>query len=115
MKFDVQPFWLTGALCAGGFGILVLLVKRGYPDYLRRTLGFLGAANLCLGASYMARYGGGVGGEICFRRGEQHAGDNEPEPGVCGGMRVEAVAGAAGLDQRGAAGDVCALHVVCVC
>ena len=66
MKFDVQPFWLTGALCAGGFGILVLLVKRGYPDYLRRTLGFLGAANLCLGASYMARYGGAWAGRFVF-------------------------------------------------
>jgi len=66
MKLDVQPFWLTGALCASGFGILMLLVKRGYPDYLRRTLEFLGAENLCLGAAYLARYTGAWAGSFVF-------------------------------------------------
>jgi diguanylate cyclase (GGDEF)-like protein len=66
MTFDVRPFWIVGALCAIGFGLLVLIVRRGYPNYLRRTLAYLGAANLCLGASYMARIGGRWDGRFVF-------------------------------------------------
>ncbi|MDR3726289.1 MAG: GGDEF domain-containing protein [Terracidiphilus sp.] len=58
MIYDVRPFWLIGALCGGGFGLLMLLVRKNYPDYLNRVLLFLGAANLCLGAAYILRYQG---------------------------------------------------------
>ena len=66
MTFNVLPFWIIGALCATGFGVLVLIVKRGYPEYLRRTLVYLGAANLSLGASYLARIGGRWDGRFVF-------------------------------------------------
>lgn len=55
MIFDVQPFWIIGGLCTTGFGLLVLIVRKDYPEYLRRALEYLGVANLCMGASYMAR------------------------------------------------------------
>ena len=66
MNFNVQPFWIIGALCGTRFGLLVLLVRRSYPDYLRRALEYLEAANLCLGASYLARIGGQWAGKFVF-------------------------------------------------
>jgi diguanylate cyclase (GGDEF)-like protein len=66
LNFDVRPFWLIGALCGNGFGLLVLIVRRGYQDYLRRALAFLGAANLCLGVSYFMRYGQAWDGQFAF-------------------------------------------------
>jgi diguanylate cyclase (GGDEF)-like protein len=66
MAFNVWPFWLIGALCAIGFGLLVLVVRRSYPDYLERVLLFLGAANLCLGASYALRCTGPWVGRFAF-------------------------------------------------
>jgi diguanylate cyclase (GGDEF)-like protein len=66
MTFDVRPFWLIGALCGGVFGLVVLFVRRGYPNYLRWTLEFLGLANLCLAASYVARLSGPWMGRFVF-------------------------------------------------
>ncbi len=66
MTFDVRPFWLIGALCAGGCGILVLLVRKGYPDYLGRVLMFLGVANMCFGASYALRVARNWDGQFIF-------------------------------------------------
>lgn len=66
MAFDVRPFWMIGALCGCGFGLLVLLVRKGYPDYLNRVLLFLGAANLSLGASYSLRFAGLRLGQFAF-------------------------------------------------
>ena len=66
MTFDVRPFWLIGALCGGIFGLVVLSVRRGYPNYLRWTLEFLGLANLCLAASYLARLSGAWTGRFVF-------------------------------------------------
>jgi diguanylate cyclase (GGDEF)-like protein len=66
MTYDVRPFWLIGALCGNGFGLLVLMVRRDYPDHLRRTLEFLGLANVCLGVSYIARYSGAWAGQFVF-------------------------------------------------
>ena len=66
MTYDVRPFWLIGALCAAGCGLLVLLVRKGYPDYLGRVLLFLGAANICLGAGFAARLGRAWDGEFVF-------------------------------------------------
>jgi diguanylate cyclase (GGDEF)-like protein len=66
MTFDVRPFWVIGALCATGFGLLVLLLRRGYPDYLNRVLLFLGVANVCLGASFVARLARAWDGDFGF-------------------------------------------------
>jgi diguanylate cyclase (GGDEF)-like protein len=52
MTFDIRLLWLIGALCGAGFGLLVLLVRKTYPNYLGRVLLFWGASYLCLGASY---------------------------------------------------------------
>jgi diguanylate cyclase (GGDEF)-like protein len=66
MTYDIRPFWFIGALCGNGFGLLVLMVRKGYPDYLRHTLEYLGLANLCLGMSYFARSSGGWIGPFSF-------------------------------------------------
>jgi diguanylate cyclase (GGDEF)-like protein len=66
MPYDVGPFWLIGTLCASGCGLLVLLVRRGYPDYLGRVLLFLGAANICLGLAFAARLARAWDGEFVF-------------------------------------------------
>lgn len=58
MAHGIWLIWLIGALGASGFGLLVLVVRKAYPDYLRRVLLIWGAANLCLGASYAIRLGG---------------------------------------------------------
>jgi diguanylate cyclase (GGDEF)-like protein len=66
MTLDVWPFWMIGALCATGCGVLVLLVRKGYPDYLGRVLLFLGAANICLGAAFAARLAQAWEGQFVF-------------------------------------------------
>jgi len=66
MSFDISLLWLIGGLCGAGFGLLVLFMRHAYPDSLRRVLTFLGAANLCLGASYFARCGGAWAGQSVF-------------------------------------------------
>ncbi len=55
-----------GACCGTGFGILVLIVRRAYPAYLGRVLLLWGAANICLGASYLARFERAWAGEFVF-------------------------------------------------
>jgi diguanylate cyclase (GGDEF)-like protein len=57
MTFDIRAFWLIGALAGGGFGLLVLIVRNAYPDYLYRVLSLWGAAQICLAASYIVRLG----------------------------------------------------------
>lgn len=47
MTFDIRPIWLVAALCSAGFGLIVLLLKRNFTDYLGRTLTRLGVAYLC--------------------------------------------------------------------
>jgi diguanylate cyclase (GGDEF)-like protein len=66
MALDIRPFWLMGALGASGCGLLVLLVKRKYPAYLGRVLSLWGAANLCLGVSYIFRLGRSWDGQFVF-------------------------------------------------
>jgi diguanylate cyclase (GGDEF)-like protein len=66
MILDVRPFWMIGMLCAIGCGVLVLLVRKSYPDYLGRVLLFLGAANICLGAAFAARLARAWDGKFLF-------------------------------------------------
>lgn len=55
MIFDIRSFWLIGALGAFAFGLLVLIVRSAYPEYMGRVLKLWGAANLCLSAGYALR------------------------------------------------------------
>ena len=66
MVLDIRPFWLIGALGATGFGLLVLFVRKAYPGYLGRVMLLWGAANLCLGASYVLRLGRAWDGQFAF-------------------------------------------------
>jgi diguanylate cyclase (GGDEF)-like protein len=66
MILDIRPFWLMGALGASGCGLLVLLVRRKYPAYLGRVLSLWGAANLCLGVSYIFRLERSWDGQFVF-------------------------------------------------
>jgi len=52
MTFDIRMLWLIGALCGICLGLLMLVVKKTYPDYLGRVLLFWGTAYICLGAAY---------------------------------------------------------------
>lgn len=52
MTFDLFSIWTVGALSQITIGLLMLAVRNQYPDRLNRTLLFMGAANLCLGASF---------------------------------------------------------------
>jgi diguanylate cyclase (GGDEF)-like protein len=66
MTLDIRPFWLIGALNASGFGVLVLVVRKTYLDYLGSVLLLWGLANLCLGASYAIRLGSAWEGQFVF-------------------------------------------------
>jgi diguanylate cyclase (GGDEF)-like protein len=66
MTLAVGPFWIVGALWGFIFGTVVLLVRRDYPNYLRRALEFLGAANLALAFNYLLRIAGPRLGPFVF-------------------------------------------------
>jgi diguanylate cyclase (GGDEF)-like protein len=66
MILDIRPFWLIGALAASGFGLLVLIVRKAYPEYLARVMSLWGIANICLGASYAIRIGRPWEGQFVF-------------------------------------------------
>lgn len=55
MTLDVRAFWLIGSLVSLSCGLLVVIVRKTYPDYLGRALAVFGGANLCLAASYAIR------------------------------------------------------------
>jgi diguanylate cyclase (GGDEF)-like protein len=63
---DIRPFWLIGALGAIGFGLLMLVVRKAYPNYLGRVLMIWGVANLCLGANYIIRLGSSWESEFVY-------------------------------------------------
>jgi len=56
MTLDVRAFWLIGALATGSCGLLVLIVRKAYPNYLGRALAVFGAANICLSMNYVLRF-----------------------------------------------------------
>jgi diguanylate cyclase (GGDEF)-like protein len=66
MTLDVRAFWLIGALATGSCGLLVLIVRRAYPNYLGRALAVFGAANICLSANYVLRFEGAWVGQFFF-------------------------------------------------
>jgi diguanylate cyclase (GGDEF)-like protein len=57
---------MIGALASGTSGLLVLLVRKAYPDYLGNTLALFGAASLSLSLNYFCRIGGPWLGDFCF-------------------------------------------------
>jgi diguanylate cyclase (GGDEF)-like protein len=66
MPLDIRAFWLIGALASGTCGLLVLLVRRAYPDHLGNALALFGAANLCLSLNYLFRFERLWLGDFCF-------------------------------------------------
>jgi diguanylate cyclase (GGDEF)-like protein len=66
MTLDVRAFWLIGALVTGSCGLLVLIVRNAYPNYLGRALAVFGAASLCLSANYFLRFEGAWVGQFFF-------------------------------------------------
>jgi diguanylate cyclase (GGDEF)-like protein len=66
MTLDVRAFWLIGALATGSCGLLVLIVRKAYPNYLGRALAVFGAANICLSANYFVKFEGAWVGEFFF-------------------------------------------------
>jgi diguanylate cyclase (GGDEF)-like protein len=66
MTLDVRAFWLIGALATGSCGLLVLIVRKAYPNYLGRALAIFGAASICLSASYFLKLEGEWVGQFFF-------------------------------------------------
>jgi diguanylate cyclase (GGDEF)-like protein len=52
MVLDIRSFWLVGAISAFGFGLLLHLARRTYPESLSGMLSYCGAASICLGAGW---------------------------------------------------------------
>ncbi len=55
MTLDVRTFWLIGALVSTSCGLLILILRKQYPDHLRRSLTVFGTANVLLGLNYVFR------------------------------------------------------------
>jgi diguanylate cyclase (GGDEF)-like protein len=58
MALDIRSFWLIGAITSFSFGLLLLLIKKTYPENLSRMLSFCGAASMCLGAGWFLLFEG---------------------------------------------------------
>ena len=58
MTFDIRSIWVVAALCSAGFGLLVLVLKRNFSDYLGRALTYWGLAYLCFGGLFFLCLGG---------------------------------------------------------
>jgi hypothetical protein len=63
---DIRSFWLIGAICAFGFGFLLLIVRKSYPRNMSRMLLFCSAASICLGAGWAILFNGASAGQFCF-------------------------------------------------
>ena len=63
MLVDVRPFWVLAALCSGGFGLLVLVLRRKYTGHLSRALTFWGLSYVCFGAMF-ATFSAGTKSEL---------------------------------------------------
>ena len=58
MTFDIRSIWVVAALCSAGFGLLVLVLKRNFSDYLGSALTYWGLAYLCFGGMFFLCLGG---------------------------------------------------------
>jgi diguanylate cyclase (GGDEF)-like protein len=58
MTFDIRPIWMIAGLCSAGFGLLVLLLRRNFSDYLGRALTYWGFAYLCFSGLFFLCLGG---------------------------------------------------------
>lgn len=56
MNFQVHPFWLVGAVCFLGAGILVWIVRSAYPREMSPAISAWGAANIALGIAFFMRF-----------------------------------------------------------
>jgi diguanylate cyclase (GGDEF)-like protein len=57
MTFDIRSIWVVAALCSAGFGLLVLVLKRNFSDYLGRALTYWGLAYLCFAGLFFLALG----------------------------------------------------------
>ena len=90
MVLDIRSFWLIGAVCSFAFGLLLLLIRKTYPQNLGRMLLYCGVASLCLGAGWAFLFEGGVIGRVpvsCSQPGTAHV---VPEPAVPRRVRNQA-------------------------
>jgi diguanylate cyclase (GGDEF)-like protein len=62
MTFDIRPIWMIAALCSAGFGLLVLLLRRNFSDYLGRALTYWAVAYLCFSGLFFLCLGGDAAG-----------------------------------------------------
>jgi diguanylate cyclase (GGDEF)-like protein len=53
---DIRPFWLIGAVCCIGSGVLVLFVKKAYQRDLDRVLNIWSLANALIGVALALRF-----------------------------------------------------------
>jgi len=58
VTFDIRSIWVVAALCSAGFGLLVLVLKRNFSDYLGSALTYWGLAYLCFGGFFFLCLGG---------------------------------------------------------
>ena len=52
MVVDIRPFWMIAGVCSGGFGALVLTLRKKYVGYLGESLTLWGSSYLCFGAVF---------------------------------------------------------------
>jgi|GEM_PF-2467041 len=55
MDFDLRTLWMISAFCSGGFGVMMLLLRKSYPEHAAQSMTLWGFANLSLGLSYLLR------------------------------------------------------------
>src|ERR1700722_12836341 len=63
---DIRSFWLIGAISSFSFGLLLLLIRKTYPESLSGMLSYCGAASLCLGAGWIILFEGPTSGQFAF-------------------------------------------------
>lgn len=62
--FDIRSFWLLGAVCYSGSGVLVLLVKQAYPQELNRVLSMWSSSWILMGITIALRLQYSVWGTV---------------------------------------------------
>jgi diguanylate cyclase (GGDEF)-like protein len=66
VTFNVNAFWMVGALCSIGFGLLVLIVRKNYTNYLGRVLTYWGLAYVCYGIAFTIWFERDLLGQFLF-------------------------------------------------
>jgi diguanylate cyclase (GGDEF)-like protein len=66
MALDIRSFWLIGAISSFGFGLILFLIRKTYPESLSRMLSYCGAASMCLGAGWFLLFQGPSSRQFAF-------------------------------------------------